>query len=106
MIRVSIFYPTGPQITFDYDYHINHHVPFVHELLAPLGLRSYEIDRGISAPNPKDPPGFLVMEHLVFNNVDTVHKAFIQTAKPILDDVKNFTNCKPSIQISETLTLK
>ena len=44
MIRVSVLYPGGDDVTFDHDYYRNSHVPLVTEA---WGIKRAEIDKGV-----------------------------------------------------------
>ena len=47
MIRVSVLYPGGDDVTFDHDYYKNTHVP----LACAAWNVGAEIDKGLSGPN-------------------------------------------------------
>ena len=72
MIRVTVLYPNEPGKKFDWDYYTGKHAPLVNEKLGPLGMVRYEIDRGISAPDPNAPPPFVAVFNMFFNTVDEV----------------------------------
>ena len=69
MIRVSAYYPNESGKAFDHDYHMKTHIPLAKRLLEPRGLLSVEVDKGISAPDPNDPPPYIVIDHLNFSSV-------------------------------------
>jgi uncharacterized protein (TIGR02118 family) len=104
MIRVTVAYPNEQGKNFDWDYYTDHHLNLVHEQLDSRGLVRMEIDKGISAPDPNDPPPFVAIAHLFFNTVDEVHEGFKATGRAIMGDIKNYTDIAPTIQISEILS--
>ncbi len=104
MIRVSIYYPNDPGKSFDMGYYMKDHIPLAQRLLGPRGLLNIEVDRGISAPDPNDPPPHVAVAHLAFNSVKEVHEAFTEVASELMRDVPNYTDIQPRIQISEVLT--
>ena len=101
MIRVTLLYPNHPGATFDHKYFTEKHVPLAKALLGSLGLVRIEIDKGISAPDPKVPAPFAVIAHDIFHSVDDVHNAFKAVGRQLMDDIPNFTNVQPQVQISE-----
>ncbi len=101
MIRVTALYPYEEGAKFDHTYNLEKHIPMVKELLSPLGLVKVELDKGISAADPKAPAPFVAANHLFFKTVDEVHQAFIAAGKQVMGDIPNYTTIKPQIQISE-----
>jgi uncharacterized protein (TIGR02118 family) len=92
MIRLSVFYPKGDDITFDHDYYANSHVPMC---TAAWGVTG-EIDRGVDGPN-------VAAVHFKFESMEALQAA---TSSPkmgdIIADVGNYTNATPVMQVSET----
>jgi uncharacterized protein (TIGR02118 family) len=103
MIQVSIFYPQQDEGAFDENYYMETHIPLVRDRLTPRGLLGVDVYRGVSAPNPSQPPQYGYMCYLYFNTVDEVHQAFMAEGHDLMGDIPNYTNVKPAIQISETL---
>jgi uncharacterized protein (TIGR02118 family) len=104
MIRVTTLYPNETGKNFDWNYYTNKHLPLLDEKLSPLGLIRFEIDKGISAPDPNAPPPFVAVANLFFNNVDDVHNAFRQVGRDVMGDIPNYTDIKPQFLISEVIT--
>ena len=50
---------------------------------------------------PGAPPACLAMGHLLFDSVEAFQQAFGQHAAEIVGDIPNYTNTKPTIQVSE-----
>ena len=103
MIKVSVLYPHDAAMKFDFDYALKSHLPMVERLLRPIGLQSAWIDKGVSAADPKEPAPFVAVNNLLFNTVEEVHQAFMTHGHEIMGDIKNYTDIKPQIQISETV---
>lgn len=101
MIRVSALYPNQLGKRFDHKYYMEKHMPMVGRQLRPQGLVRVEIDRGISAADPKAPAPFLVVAHFYFNSVDDVHNAFRAVGREVMGDIPNYTDIQPQFQISE-----
>lgn len=100
MIKVSVMYPNGPEITFDVEYYCNVHVPMVAKYLGDA-LKGGAVDAGIAGGAQGKPPAFIAMGHLTFESVEAFQASFGPNAENILADVPNFTNSQPQIQISE-----
>lgn len=101
MIRVTVSYPNEQGKKFDWSYYTKTHLPLVHRHLDSRGLIRIEIDKGISAPDPNAPAPFVAVGHLIFKTVGEVHEAFKAVGRPVMGDLPNFTDIKPTIQISE-----
>ena len=56
MIRVTVAYHNEQGKKFDWDYFVGTHRTLVHRELDPLGMVSFEQDRGISASDLNAPP--------------------------------------------------
>lgn len=103
MIRVTVAYPNESGKKFDWDYYLNSHGPLVNQNLSNRGLVKFEVDKGVSAPDPSAPAPFVAIAHLTFNTVDEVHEAFKAVGREVMGDIPNFTDIQPTIQISETV---
>ena len=101
MIRVTVSYPNEEGKKFDWDYYMNTHLPLVHEHLDSRGMTKLEVDKGISAPDPSAPPDLIAVAYLTFSTADEVHEAFKAAGRPIMGDIPNYTDIKPTIQINE-----
>ncbi len=101
MIRVTVAYPNEPGKKFDWDYYLNTHGPLVNEQLNGRGLLKLEVDKGISSPDPSEPAPFVAIAYLTFNTVEEVHEGFKASGREIMGDIPNFTDIKPTFQISE-----
>jgi uncharacterized protein (TIGR02118 family) len=100
MIKVSVLYPNGEGRTFDHDYYRDSHMPMVARLVGEP-LKRYYIDRGVAGGTPDAPPPFLAGGHLLFDSVEAYDTGFGPHAKEIMADIPNYTNVRPTLQISE-----
>jgi uncharacterized protein (TIGR02118 family) len=103
MIKVSVLYPSGDDVTFDYDYYLQQHIPMVTELLAGT-LRDVSVDRGIAGGEPGGPPPYLAMAHLVFDSLEDFQIATAPLSERLGADGPNYTNATATVQISEMLS--
>ena len=100
MIKVSVLYPNGPNVSFDMDYYCETHIPLVAELLGDA-LKGGQADEGLAGGEEGAPAPFAAIGHLLFDSVEDFQESFGPNAGKILGDLPNFTNSEPVIQISE-----
>ena len=100
MLKVSVFYPGGRDVRFDMSYYLDRHIPMVRQLLGSY-LKGVSVEEGISGAQINTPPSYVAMGHLLFESLADFQSSFCVHAKPIVEDVPNYTNSKPIIQISE-----
>ena len=93
VIRVSVLYGGGDDITFDHDYFKNTHVP-----MACAGWNvGGEIDKGINGP-------YVAAVHFFFESMDQFQAAMALPATGgVMADVANYTNASPVMQIAEVV---
>lgn len=101
MIRVTFAFPYQDGKKFDWDYFSNNHLPLLHEHLDSRGMTNLAIDKGISGTDPSSNPPFTAVMHMTFATVDEVHQAFMAVGRPVMGDLGNYTDIKPTVQISE-----
>ena len=102
MIKVSVLYPNGPDISFNHDYYRDSHMPMVKQLTGEP-CRGFAIEKGLAGGAPGESAAYIAMGHLFFDSVEAFQGAFGPHAKQILGDIPNYTNAKPVIQISEVV---
>jgi len=100
MIQVSVMYPYEEGEKFDLNYYLEKHTPMVKELLGDA-CKKISVQHGLSGPDPDSPAVYTVMCHLYFNSVDEFQKAFGPVAGQLLEDIPNYSESQPVIQISE-----
>jgi uncharacterized protein (TIGR02118 family) len=102
MIKVTILYANGDGKNFNMDYYSNKHMPMVAGLLGD-SLKMYEIDKGIAGRAPGDPIPYLAIGYFYFNKLSEFQHSFAPHAEKIRQDIPNYTNIQPVIQISEVV---
>lgn len=102
MIRVSVFYPNEPGARFDHQYYSTTHVQLINEKLRP-GLVRVEIDRGVGGESEGAPAPYTAVGHLIFESVEAFGSAMAAHGDALAADMPNYTDLKPSVQISEIL---
>ena len=92
MIRLSVYYPSSEDATFDHDYYKDSHVPLC---LKTWGLDGAEIDKGIDGP-------YVAAVHFRFESPEALQAAMGNPGTgEILADVANYTTITPVLQTSE-----
>jgi len=64
-------------------------------------LKYYEIDKGIAGRTPTDKVPFVAIGYFYIADVAEYNKAIVQNRDAVVNDIKNYTNIQPIIQISE-----
>jgi len=102
MITVSVMYPSGDGKTFDIEYYQKAHFALINEVFGDA-LKGVRVDRGLSGPFPGSTPPYLTICHLSFESAESFAALMMPNAARIMEDIPNFTNASPTIQISEVL---
>lgn len=102
MIKVSVMYPYAPGTRFDHAYYRETHMPLVKRRMGE-SCRYYSIDRGLAGGSPDTAPTYLGMSHIFCDSVEAFQDSFGPHAAELLEDLHNFTDIAPVIQISEVL---
>ncbi|QBA65638.1 EthD family reductase [Muriicola soli] len=102
MIKITIMYPTGDSSSFDMDYYSQKHMPMVARLLGD-SLKFLEIDKGLSGRTPDEPSPYMAIGYLYFDQLSAYQNSFGPHSKTILNDIPNYTDVQPILQISEVL---
>lgn len=98
VVKISVMYPNDDGATFDMDYYCNSHIPLVRELVGAT-LKGIAVDEGIGQPG--SPAPFLAIGHLTFESVMELQSALETHGPKLMADIPNYTNTRPTIQISE-----
>ncbi len=100
MAIVSVMYPAKPGSRFDMEYYLHKHMAMVAEAWSPLGLRGYQVLKGVRAPGGGEPV-LQVVVNMDFESAEAFEAAVAQSGARIMGDVVNFTDAEPTIQISD-----
>ena len=103
MIKVSVMYPNNPGARFDHDYYRAQHMPMLARLMGDA-CRKYTIDKGLAGGMPGAPAPYIGMCHIFCDSIRAFQTAFGPHAKQVMDDIANYTDLEPIIQISEVVT--
>jgi uncharacterized protein (TIGR02118 family) len=103
MIRVSVSYPNQPGARFDVDYYLNHHMPMVEKKLAPHGLTSWTVDKGLSGGAPGSSPDLLIQGRFDIESIEGLQAGLAAEGASIMADIPNYTDIRPQIQVYQVL---
>ncbi len=101
-IKIMIMYPNEEGKNFDMEYYTAKHMPMVAQLFGEP-LRAYTIDKGISGRTADDPTPFVAIGVFYFDQLSDYENAFGSNAEKILNDIPNYTNIQPMVQIGEVV---
>lgn len=102
MIKVTVLYPNAPEARFDHEYYRTKHLPMVAARMG-TACKSYAIDKGISGIDPSAPAPYIAMSHIFCDSIQSFRASFGPHLPEIAADVPNYTNCTPTLQISEVV---
>ena len=100
MYILTVTYPKSKGATFDFDYYRTKHLPEVGKAFGPFGLGYASVLKGEETVGGKDPAYFAVAI-LSFATEQGARDAVASDgAKALIEDIANFTNCKPVLQFN------
>ena len=100
MIKVTVMYPNTEGSRFDMAYYCDTHLPMVQERLG-TALKGVTVDQGIGGEEPGSRAPYIALGHLLFESLEAFETSFAPHAEAFMDDIPNYTNTQPTIQISE-----
>ncbi|SHJ62089.1 EthD family reductase [Pseudozobellia thermophila] len=103
MIKVSVMYPNGKDVKFNAEYYKNKHLPMVSELLGSA-LKGMELDLGMAGRGEGEPAPYVAIAHLKFDDIASFQASFGPHAATFAADVKNYSNVRGELQISESIS--
>lgn len=102
MIKVSVMYPNNPGTRFDHNYYRDHHMPLIKSRMG-AGLKYYSVEKGLTGGAPDSPAAYVAACDLLCDSVEAYQASFGPHAQEIRADIRNFTDQKPIVQISEVV---
>ena len=103
MIKVSVMYPNSKDVEFDVEYYKTSHLPMISKALGNA-LKGLELDLGVASRVPGEPAPYVAIAHLLFDDVASFQASFGPHAEIFAADIKNYSNVKGELQISELIT--
>jgi uncharacterized protein (TIGR02118 family) len=102
MIKVSVMYPNTPGARFNHEYYRDTHMPLVKKRMGDT-CKFYTVDKGLAGGTPGTAATYIGMCHIYADSVESFQKGFGPNAKEIMNDIPNYTDLAPIIQISEVV---
>ena len=99
MITVSVLYPKTADSRFDYDYYLGTHIPMVKARWTPTGLERVQLLRAASTLDGST-PAYELIGLLTFASPEAASQSIAAHGAEIIDDIPNFTNVQPVVQIN------
>jgi uncharacterized protein (TIGR02118 family) len=100
MIKVSVMYPAGETTKFDMNYYRTKHMPMAQDKFG-AACKGMTIEEGLAGGAPGSPPTYVAMGHFLFDSVADFQAAMAPHAATLMEDIPNYSNVQPVIQISE-----
>lgn len=98
---ITVLYPNKPGVTFDFDYYLHKHKTLI-ERLYGKGIRKLELRRGVSTQD-NSPLPYVAVINIYIGSQKVFDAAAAKYTQTLIDDVKNFTNGVPVIQVDEVV---
>jgi len=98
VLRMTVLYPAAEDATFDWDHYDGTHMALLAERYGPHYARDPEVTEGVRAL-PKGEPAYLATAVLYFADEDALGAALRAGGMDVPDDIPNFTNTRPVMQI-------
>jgi uncharacterized protein (TIGR02118 family) len=102
MIKVSVMYPYAAGARFDHIYYRERHMPMMKQLLGAACLY-YTVDKGIAGGAPGTDPVYAAKCDFVCTSVEAFLAARGPHVQEIRNDIANYTDIQPVLQISEVV---
>lgn len=96
---VTVLYPNGEDVHFDFDYYRDNHLPLIMRLYGS-SIQRFELRRGLPGPDNARPT-YVATVTIWIADTNAFAEAGAQHTQELVDDVKNFTNVMPMIQTDE-----
>jgi uncharacterized protein (TIGR02118 family) len=96
---VTVLYPNGDDVTFDFDYYRDKHLTLIMDLYGD-SIRRFELRKGLADADGSEPP-YLATISIWIADMDAFAAAAELHTQTLIDDVRNFTNALPVIQSEE-----
>lgn len=100
MINVTVLYPNKPGCRFDWKHYLDVHMPLCRKVLGNA-LKSVKIEKGLSAPMSGGAAEYIAVCQLGFESQEAFLAEFAIHGETLTNDIPNYTDLQPVIQISE-----
>ena len=98
MYYVTVMYPNGNGVKFDFDYYMTKHIPMVSRLLDT----TIEVCKGIATETGTAAP-YVCTARIRVKSLEQFQAAMARHGAQIMADIPNYCNAQPIVQIDEVL---
>jgi len=102
MVKVQVMYPYTEGARFDHAYYRDRHMPLMKARLGSA-CAYYTVDKGLAGRAPGSPPTFVAMCAFICDSAEGYEAAIQEHRAEILDDIANYTDIAPVVQVSEVV---
>lgn len=96
---VTVLYPNGDDVTFDFDYYRDRHLTLIMDLYGD-SISRFELRKGLPGADGSA-PAYVATVSIWIADMDAFAAAAKLHTQTLIDDVPNFTNAMPVIQDEE-----
>ena len=96
---ITVLYPNTPGVKFDFDYYLERHATLIKRLYGD-SIAKLELRRGSATPDGSPVP-FVAVINIWIGSQTLFDEAGAKHGATLVEDLKNFTNSMPTIQIDE-----
>jgi len=96
---MTVLYPNGDDVTFDFDYYRDKHLTLIMDLYG-ASISRFELRKGLPGPDGSKPM-YVATIGIWIADMDAFAAAGELHTQTLIDDVPNFTNTFPVIQAEE-----
>ena len=102
MIKVTVMYANTHGARFNHEYYRDKHMPLVKARMGE-SCKKYTVDKGLAGGGQDTPAPYIAMCHIFCDSIEAFQNGFGPHAQEIMDDIPNYTDLSPVIQISEVV---
>ena len=95
---VTVLYLNRSDAKFDFEYYLSKHIPMV----AGFFGTGIAVQKGVSSLTGPPAP-FVCIARISIHSTDHFQKTMAQHGAQILNDIPNYTNIEPTVQIDEVV---
>ena len=96
---LTILYPNGEDVKFNFDYYRDSHLPLIMKLYGK-SIARFELRRGLPGPDGARPPHVAVV-NIYIADQKAFEEAGAKHGQTLRDDVPNFSSVMPTFQTDE-----
>ena len=99
---ITVMYENVDDATFDLEYYLSKHMPFVQTKFAPFGIKGWRVIKGVDTPTGEK-PRYSIIALLEFDTGQQFKDGVAAAGKEVFGDVPNFSNKSPVVVIGDVV---